>query len=88
MTGVGCSCGWPLDPCNPAYCDDGLCDRIRQEVIQGDRVIGTNLVDDLKMITTPEVQASFARLALMAYGPYLRVADPDAFAYFSARAGE
>lgn len=29
--GVGCSCGWPLDPCSHKHCSDGRCDREAQE---------------------------------------------------------
>lgn len=33
--GVGCSCGWPLDPCRPGSCS-GRCDRRDQEARQLD----------------------------------------------------
>ena len=37
-----------------------------------------------EMLTTPERRQAFARMALEAYGDYLRLSDPDTFRFYAA----
>lgn len=38
--------------------------------------------DRPEMLMTPERRKAFAELALMAYGDYLRLADPDTYRFY------
>lgn len=38
------------------------------------------------ILTTPERQARYARIVLEAYGSYLRLSDPETYAYYVEKA--